>query len=109
MYSSIYGILISMLNFDILTLPSQAAAAGRWPLKWYAPECIYFSRFDSKSDVWSYGVTLWEALSFGSRPYQVCVCLCVYVYVCLCVVCVVVVGSMLIHLFPHRTCKDKTY
>ena len=39
----------------------------------------------------------------------VCLCICVYVYVCLCVVCVVVVGSMLIHLFPHRTCKDKTY
>ena len=57
----------------------QAAAAGRWPLKWYAPECIYFSRFDSKSDVWSYGVTLWEALSFGAKPYQVCV----YMHACL--------------------------
>ena len=65
--------------YSLMFCPPQAAAAGRWPLKWYAPECIYFSRFDSKSDVWSYGVTLWEALSFGSRPYQVvcgvvCVC-----------------------------------
>lgn len=48
----------------------KAQAAGKWPLKWYAPECIYFYKFDSKSDVWSYGVTLWEALSYGAKPYR---------------------------------------
>lgn len=49
----------------------QAETAGKWPLKWYAPECIYFFKFDSKSDVWSYGVTLWEATSYGAKPYRV--------------------------------------
>lgn len=48
----------------------KAEAAGKWPLKWYAPECIYFYKFDSKSDVWSYGVTLWEAMSYGAKPYR---------------------------------------
>ncbi|VEL35054.1 unnamed protein product [Protopolystoma xenopodis] len=48
----------------------KAAAAGKWPLKWYAPECIYYFRFDSKSDVWSFGVTLWEVYSYGDRPYK---------------------------------------
>ena len=51
--------------------PVQAETAGRWPLKWYAPECIYYAKFDSKSDVWSYGVTVWEAFSYGSKPYSV--------------------------------------
>ncbi|XP_046339627.1 tyrosine-protein kinase SYK-like [Haliotis rufescens] len=48
----------------------EASEAGKWPLKWYAPECIYYFKFDSRSDVWSYGVTLWEALSFGKKPYH---------------------------------------
>lgn len=48
----------------------KAETAGKWPLKWYAPECIYYFKFDSKSDIWSYGVTLWEATSYGAKPYR---------------------------------------
>ncbi|KAK6179472.1 hypothetical protein SNE40_011824 [Patella caerulea] len=47
----------------------EAETAGKWPLKWYAMECIFFWKFDSKSDVWSYGVTMWEALTYGGKPY----------------------------------------
>lgn len=55
----------------------QARTAGKWPLKWYAPESINFHKFSSKSDVWSFGVTMWEAFSYGGKPYKVqhCVCL----------------------------------
>ena len=49
----------------------QADATGKWPLKWYAPECIYYFKFDIKSDVWSFGVTLWEAITYGEKPYRV--------------------------------------
>ncbi|CAG2196833.1 Tyrosine-protein kinase Shark,Receptor tyrosine-protein kinase erbB-4,Tyrosine-protein kinase ZAP-70,Melanoma receptor tyrosine-protein kinase,Ephrin type-A receptor 2,Tyrosine-protein kinase JAK1,Tyrosine-protein kinase Fer,Tyrosine-protein kinase FRK,Ack-related non-receptor tyrosine kinase,Tyrosine-protein kinase HTK16,Tyrosine-protein kinase SYK [Mytilus edulis] len=48
----------------------KAREAGKWPLKWYAPECVYFWKFDAKSDVWSYGITLWEATSYGEKPYK---------------------------------------
>ncbi|XP_059846764.1 tyrosine-protein kinase ZAP-70 isoform X2 [Hypanus sabinus] len=48
----------------------KARTAGKWPVKWYAPECINFRKFSSKADVWSFGVTMWEALTYGQKPYK---------------------------------------
>ncbi|XP_053152597.1 tyrosine-protein kinase SYK isoform X2 [Hemicordylus capensis] len=48
----------------------KAEHCGKWPIKWYAPECINFYKFSSKSDVWSFGVLMWEAFSYGQKPYK---------------------------------------
>ncbi|XP_028319508.1 tyrosine-protein kinase SYK isoform X2 [Gouania willdenowi] len=48
----------------------RAEAHGKWPVKWYAPECMNYFKFSSKSDVWSFGVLMWEAFSFGQKPYK---------------------------------------
>ena len=35
------------------------------PIAWCAPECITFLKFTSASDVWAFGVTMWEMFSYG--------------------------------------------
>ncbi|XP_051171966.1 activated Cdc42 kinase-like isoform X3 [Leptopilina boulardi] len=39
------------------------------PIAWCAPECITYLKFTSASDVWAYGVTLWEMFSYGFQPW----------------------------------------
>ncbi|XP_066297726.1 ephrin type-B receptor 3-like [Branchiostoma lanceolatum] len=42
---------------------------GKIPIRWTSPEAIAFRKFTSASDVWSYGVLVWEVMSYGERPY----------------------------------------
>ncbi|XP_048876904.1 tyrosine-protein kinase SYK isoform X2 [Brienomyrus brachyistius] len=48
----------------------KAKTHGKWPVKWYAPECMNYFRFSCKSDVWSFGVLMWETYSYGQKPYK---------------------------------------
>ncbi|XP_063298297.1 ephrin type-A receptor 3-like isoform X2 [Pelobates fuscus] len=42
---------------------------GKIPIRWTAPEAIAYRKFTSASDVWSYGIVMWEIISYGERPY----------------------------------------
>uniref|UniRef100_A0A669C6H3 receptor protein-tyrosine kinase n=1 Tax=Oreochromis niloticus TaxID=8128 RepID=A0A669C6H3_ORENI len=46
------------------------ADGGKMPIKWMALECIHYRKFTHQSDVWSYGVTIWELMTFGGKPYD---------------------------------------
>ncbi|CAO2588951.1 Ephrin type-A receptor 10 [Lemmus lemmus] len=43
--------------------------SGRSPALWAAPETLQFGHFSSASDVWSFGIVMWEVMAFGERPY----------------------------------------
>ena len=44
-------------------------SATKFPIKWTAPEAAFERRFSVKSDVWSFGILLYELVTFGRIPY----------------------------------------
>uniref|UniRef100_A0A1B6GJN3 Tyrosine-protein kinase n=1 Tax=Cuerna arida TaxID=1464854 RepID=A0A1B6GJN3_9HEMI len=52
-------------------LDDQYTSSGgtKFPIKWAPPEVLNYTRFSSKSDVWAYGVLMWEVFTCGKMPY----------------------------------------
>ncbi|XP_076000694.1 epidermal growth factor receptor [Genypterus blacodes] len=59
--------LAKLLNADE---KEYHADGGKVPIKWMALESILNRTYTHQSDVWSYGVTVWELMTFGTRPYD---------------------------------------
>ena len=47
----------------------ETHTGARFPIKWTAPETAMYSRFTIKSDVWSFGILLYELITYGRFPY----------------------------------------
>ena len=47
----------------------EAHTGAKFPIKWTAPEAALYSRFSIKSDVWSFGIVLYEVFTYGRFPY----------------------------------------
>ena len=57
--------LARMINNDIYKTHTGIC----FPIKWMAPEAALYNRFSGKSDVWSFGIVLYEIITYGRFPY----------------------------------------
>ncbi|KAL2089826.1 hypothetical protein ACEWY4_014514 [Coilia grayii] len=56
-------------DFGLTKGDSKGLDQAKLPVKWTAPEVLRKEKFSPRSDVWSYGIFLWETFSFGRQPY----------------------------------------
>uniref|UniRef100_A0A4W3I691 non-specific protein-tyrosine kinase n=1 Tax=Callorhinchus milii TaxID=7868 RepID=A0A4W3I691_CALMI len=47
-----------------------SSSGTKFPVKWSPPEVLHYSKFSSKSDVWSFGVLMWEVYIEGKMPFE---------------------------------------
>ena len=59
------------LSRDVYGADYYKVGSGRacLPVRWMPPESLLYGRFTVKSDVWSYGVLMWEIFTFSQQPY----------------------------------------
>jgi serine/threonine protein kinase len=68
------GPIVKIADFgmsrDVYTCDYYKIGGSRLlPVRWMSPESVLYGRFTLESDIWSYGVLLWEIYSFGKQPY----------------------------------------
>ncbi|XP_078507347.1 ephrin type-B receptor 5-like [Lissotriton helveticus] len=61
--------LSRFIEDDASNLTYAGTLGGKLTIRWTAPEAIQYHKFTTASDVWSYGILMWEVMSFGERPY----------------------------------------
>uniref|UniRef100_UPI00398EAEEB tyrosine-protein kinase Tec isoform X1 n=2 Tax=Pristiophorus japonicus TaxID=55135 RepID=UPI00398EAEEB len=47
-----------------------SSSGAKFPVKWSPPEVLHYSKYSSKSDVWSFGVLMWEVYNEGKMPFE---------------------------------------
>uniref|UniRef100_A0A7N5ZYP9 Tyrosine-protein kinase n=1 Tax=Anabas testudineus TaxID=64144 RepID=A0A7N5ZYP9_ANATE len=47
-----------------------SSAGSKFPVRWSPPEVLLYCKFSSKSDIWAYGVLMWEVYTLGRLPYD---------------------------------------
>merc|ERR1711923_633697 len=69
-YGNLHGPSQKLTSRDLMANNIyERKSEGRLPIRWMAPEALYDNVYTTKTDVWSFGVLMWEIVTLGSTPY----------------------------------------
>ncbi|XP_053229683.1 tyrosine-protein kinase BTK [Podarcis raffonei] len=60
-----FGLSRYVLDDDYIS-----SMGSKFPVRWSPPEVLLYSKFSSKSDIWAFGVLMWEIYTLGKMPYE---------------------------------------
>ena len=60
-----FGMSRALLDTDY-----YVSRGGKIPVKWTAPEALHYKKYSTASDIWSFGVVLYEIWTLGIKPYH---------------------------------------
>ena len=60
------------MSRDLADADYYISEGGTIPIRWTAPEAVYYRKYSTASDVWSYGCVLYEMWSLGHKPFENC-------------------------------------
>lgn len=73
------GLIVTYCRFTVVlyahsvmilyTLYCRVHGNALLPVRWMPPESILYGKFSTQTDIWAFGVLLWEIFTFGQQPY----------------------------------------
>ncbi|KAM9470750.1 tyrosine-protein kinase BTK [Clarias gariepinus] len=58
------------LSRYVLNDEYTSSAGSQFPVRWSPPEVLLYHKFSSKSDIWAFGILMWEVYTLGRMPYE---------------------------------------